>query len=245
MINCRWQEVEEGSVPSLQPSHIHLWRLDLESTAERILYLREDLTAEEIQRADRFIRPEHQARFALVRGTLRHLLGLYTGGAPEALNLGENEFGKPALSDFPSVQFNVSHTEGVALIGVNIDQPIGVDVEYRKSRVAWKKIVQRFFTPDEIEQLFALEARAGLDGFYRLWTLKEAYMKARGHGLSWGLDKFSMRGADGGDCGVDWDKNDVSAPDDWLVDLVDVGGEAAGALATPYPDPVVKSFRCS
>jgi 4'-phosphopantetheinyl transferase len=243
MIDCHWKGVGFGEVPSLKPSDIHLWRLDLDSPpATSIEQARSLLTDAEIQRADRFVRPEHQARFALVRGTLRQVLGHYTGTKPSTIVLSENEFGKPSLKEFPSIQFNVSHTDPVALIGVNLDYDIGVDVESTRPREAWQKIVKRYFTEDEIKQLFALDEAEGMTGFYRLWTLKEAYMKARGHGLSWGLDKFSMRGADGGECGVDWDRNDEAASEEWVLESLDVGPAATGALATRYGEAVVDTF---
>jgi 4'-phosphopantetheinyl transferase len=243
MIESEWKEVAFGDVPPLAPSDIHLWRIDLDSPpAASVAQARTLLTPEEILRADRFVRPEHQARFALVRGTLRQVLGHYTGTDPKTIALAENEFGKPSLKEFPSIKFNVSHTDPVALIGVNLEHEIGVDVESTQPRDAWQKIVKRYFTEDEISQLFALDEAEGLTGFYRLWTLKEAYMKARGRGLSWGLDKFSMRGADGQECGVDWDLNDEAAADKWVLELVDVGSGATGALATRYAEPVVFTF---
>ncbi|MGC5774776.1 4'-phosphopantetheinyl transferase family protein [Paenibacillus pabuli] len=130
----------------------------------------------------------------LTRVTLRQLTGL----KPVELSFTRNQYGKPSLSlsNYADVQFNVSHSgDWIALISGG-DADLGVDVE--KIAPIDMKIAERFFSLTESQFLAAGPAEMQLETFYRLWTLKESYIKAVGMGLSMPLDSFSMiRNADG------------------------------------------------
>ena len=106
-------------------------------------------------------------------------LSAYCGISPQALTFRTDKYGKPSLSGIPSApQFNVSHSGDCVLIGVSVG-PCGVDVERSHRRLSEHSIAERFFCPREVKWL-----RRTKNGFLRLWTMKEAVIKAVGRGLS-------------------------------------------------------------
>ena len=110
------------------------------------------------------------------------------GGADEHVAYGEN--GKPYLVDFPNVYFNLSHS-GERVMGVISPFEVGCDVEIIKGDRG--KLAERFFKPEEsawIKHFESLESQS--EAFYRLWTLKECYMKVTGRGMSLMPDKFAL-----------------------------------------------------
>lgn len=110
------------------------------------------------------------------------------GGADEHIAYGEN--GKPFLVDFPDVQFNLSHS-GERVMCVISPFEVGCDVEIIKGDRG--RLAERFFKPEEsawIKHFDSIEAQS--EAFYRLWTLKECYMKVTGRGMSLMPDMFAL-----------------------------------------------------
>ncbi|MFC9710715.1 4'-phosphopantetheinyl transferase family protein [Paenibacillus sp. NPDC056933] len=156
------------------------------------------VSEERREQASRFVRLADAYRSVLGEVLTRVTLSKLTGQKPGELFFTRNKYGKPALSHDPNVQFNVSHSgDWIALIsGVVATADLGVDVE--KIAPIDMKIAERFFSLTESQFLAAEPAEMQLETFYRLWTLKESYIKAVGMGLSMPLDSFSMiRKADG------------------------------------------------
>lgn len=148
--------------------------------------------------ASRFVHQADAYRSVLGEVLTRVALSKLTGLRPGDLSFTRNKYGKPSLSlsNYADVQFNVSHSgDWIALISGG-DADLGVDVE--KISPIDMKIAERFFSITESGFLAAEPAEMQLETFYRLWTLKESYIKAVGMGLSMPLDSFSMiRNADG------------------------------------------------
>ena len=146
---------------------------------ERDIYDRV-LSSEERERAGRFRSEADRDRSIVARGGLRWILSTYCACGPEALVFRTREHGKPALVESPvPVEFNVSHSGDCVLIGVTAGDECGVDIERTRSRLSEEGIAERFFCPREVEWL-----RRNEKGFFRLWTTKEAIIKAVGRGLS-------------------------------------------------------------
>ncbi|WP_145408986.1 4'-phosphopantetheinyl transferase family protein [Paenibacillus xylanexedens] len=148
--------------------------------------------------AARFVHQVDAYRSVLGEVLTRVTLSKRTGLRPEELSLTRNQYGKPSfsLSHDADVPFNVSHSgDWIALISGG-DAALGVDIE--KIDPIDMKIAEQFFSLTESIFLAAEPAEMQLDTFYRLWTLKESYIKAVGMGLSIPLDSFSIiRRADG------------------------------------------------
>lgn len=147
----------------------------LRATEAVTAQFRELLTLDEQERAARFRFPHLQSSFSLARGALRILAGRYLNTDPAGIRFEYGPNGKPSLAGGARLKFNVSHSGALALFAFTLDCEIGVDVEEIRPMPDREQIAARFFSAQE-----AAEPGA----FFRLWTRKEAYIKALGEGLS-------------------------------------------------------------
>lgn len=168
----------------LSSSQVDVWRVHLVSISpdESVL------SADERQRAVKFHFDKDRSRYIVSHASLRGILARYLQRAPEELSFSVNEYGKPFLPD-RELEFNLSHSGDYALIAVTRGRNIGVDVEQIRE-VEIEELARRNFSPREVSELMALLPEQRLNGFFNCWTRKEAYIKARGLGLSIPLDSF-------------------------------------------------------
>jgi len=184
--------------PELSGTDVHVWAVALRVGAERLAALRALLAPDEVAKAERIVVPGKREQSVVARGALRELLACYTGVAPERLAFAYEEKGRPYLADASlRTAFNVSHSGDVALVAVTREGELGVDVERLDPKVDLLGIGARFFSPREHAQLASVDGDARLVAFFRCWTRKEAYLKARGAGLSLPLDGFDVTLLDG------------------------------------------------
>jgi 4'-phosphopantetheinyl transferase len=187
--NIVWAECDH--VPRISPGQIHVFRVDLLAHADLELRARAALSADELERCDRFKFPHLRRRYAIGRAALRTVLGAALGREPGSLRFAYGPQGKPALAEpRAALSFNVSHSEDLALIAVGACEDLGVDLEHRDPSRGCRAIAKRFFAPEEVDALDLMPAHDYLEGFYRCWTRKEAYIKARGGGLTIPLTSF-------------------------------------------------------
>lgn len=167
-----------------------LWPLTEKSGAEADRWA--ILSADERERADRYVFPQHRSRFIHGRGGLREILALYTGIAPADLRFDLSSFNKPSIANpLPApLHFNMSHTVELAALGVSGDAELGVDIEY--VRLLKEDIAGNYFSPGECEVLRSLPEEQQPKAFFQCWSRKEAYIKASGEGLSIPLDSFDV-----------------------------------------------------
>jgi 4'-phosphopantetheinyl transferase len=172
---------------------VHLWKKSFDTSLEEVERCYEVLSPEERTRAQRFLVEPPRRAFILTRGTLRQLLGRYLDRAPGDLNFHFTEFGKLFLNESNELRFNVSHTDGVALLGFARGAELGVDVEKIRPVKDLKDLANRFFSLAERDKLNRLDAEDELHAaFFRCWTRKEAYIKGKGEGLSIPLHQFDV-----------------------------------------------------
>jgi 4'-phosphopantetheinyl transferase len=151
------------------------------------------LSADELERANKYYFAADRTRFVLARAALRLLLGQATETAPERIAFTSGAYGKPGLVGRPDLHFNLSHSGSLALIGISPQRPIGVDIEIIRDNVDELALARSFFCEDEHRLLCDLGAEARLLAFYKIWTCKEAVLKAFGVGISTYLNDFSVR----------------------------------------------------
>jgi|SRR5271165_3717167 len=179
----------------LEDGEVHLWRAFLDREEGALPQYEATLASEEMARANRFFSQQDRNHFIATRGILRELLSRYTDCPPADLVFKYGTQGKPSLLrvDLPrSVQFNVSHSHGLAVLAFAIDRAVGVDVELIRPEFAGDEIAERYFSPQELRELMALPPAMRAEGFFLCWTRKEAYVKGRGEGLHIPLDSFSV-----------------------------------------------------
>jgi 4'-phosphopantetheinyl transferase len=165
---------------------IQLWSWHLDEDAPTAGSL---LSDDERARAGGFVGPLLQRRFVVARSRLRALLGRHVGCDPRRLVFVLNEHGKPRLADHPGVHFSLSHSQDRALLAVSDGPEIGADLEMVRP-VDHLDLSRRYFHPDEVAAIERQEDPRL--AFFRIWTLKEAVVKAIGLGLSLPLDSFAV-----------------------------------------------------
>ena len=117
--------------------------------------------------------------------------GLETFGLREAnVRIAEGKYGKPYFPDYPDIHFNVSHSKKM-VIAVFADVEVGCDIEYVDS--VDLKLAKRFFCKPEYEFIMGHEEQERKEAFYRIWTIKESFMKAVGSGMTLPMDKFYVK----------------------------------------------------
>ena len=180
-----------GALCPLGENEIHIWHAQIDIDADKLRALEMLLHADETERAARFRFPEHRSRFAAARAVLRIILGRHIGVAPGSLRFSYGEHGKPALADPANtgVQFNLSHSAGIAIYAVAPGRRVGVDVERIKAEGSWLQIARQYFAASEAAELSALPEETMRARFFELWSEKEARQKALGMGLRYPLDR--------------------------------------------------------
>lgn len=184
--------METIAINSMAPGTASVVLFDLDLSRDDLDACYSQLDASERQRAARFRQVRDRDRFVARRGRMREQLARDIGLAPRDLRIVEDDHGKPFSPDDPDLGFNLSHSNGLALLATIRGGPIGCDIEWRNPDLACPKVAERLFAADEYAALTALPAQQWIEGFYNCWTRKEAYVKALGLGLSYPLDSFSV-----------------------------------------------------
>jgi 4'-phosphopantetheinyl transferase len=174
----------------LPRGEIHVWRAGLERPPAVVERMRRLLADDERRRADALRFERDRVRYIVGRALLRGLLARYTQLPAQTLRFQYGEFDKPVLPGGPS--FNLAHSGPVALYAFAADGEIGVDVELEGKDREGERIAERFFSPAEVGQLRSLPTEWRPRAFLACWTRKEAFIKARGDGLSLALDSFDV-----------------------------------------------------
>jgi len=196
--------------------------------------LQNSLAVDELRRAKRFRFPEDKNNFIAARALLRTLLGKYLNMKPGDIRLCCGPYGKPELSvaaGMELLRFNVSHSRGLALYAVTLEREIGIDLEFIRPDIAVDEIAGQFFSPEERSLLKTLSGDIRKKIFFKFWTRREAWLKARGTGLAGDTD--AMREMNGG----------FSEAALWSFKDLDIGQEYAAALAVEGRNPDVSCWQ--
>lgn len=215
-------------------AEVHVWRASLRVPIGRVRDLERTLATDERARANRFVRERDRDQFVVSRGVLRAILGRYLGQNPCHLRFDYSPFGKPMLSadsGLANIRFNVSHSGDIALYAVTSGREIGVDIERIRTDFGTEDIAQRFFSRREIAALRGLPAPCRLEAFFACWTRKEAYLKARGDGLSLPLDGFDVSLAPGHPAALLGVHDDAAEAARWSLRELFPGPDHVAALA--------------
>ncbi|MDA8019285.1 MAG: 4'-phosphopantetheinyl transferase superfamily protein [Thermoanaerobaculia bacterium] len=222
------------ATPILVRGDVQIWRIPLARPASMRRRLASTLSTAEQARAARFHFERHRRRFAVAHGGLRVVLAGYLQRAPEALHFAAASGGKPFLereSNDADLRFNLSHSSDLALLAVTLGREVGIDVERLNPKAETTRLARRFFAPEERDALEHSGSDQHVADFFRVWTLKEAYLKAVGTGLGRSLSSFAVapRGTD-----PRLLRSDAGDEEDWLFECLEVapenGQSFAGAL---------------
>jgi 4'-phosphopantetheinyl transferase len=163
----------------LEGGAVHVWRCDEYAIAARLSALEQTLSLDERARAESFRFERERKRFVSCRGILRELLGNYLDLSPKSLTFTYSQNGKPQIEGH-RLHFNLSHTQGVCLIAIALDQPVGTDVERIDRILDFKLIAQRFLPAEDSEAVNSSGDELLARTFYECWTRHEARLKLEG-----------------------------------------------------------------
>jgi 4'-phosphopantetheinyl transferase len=187
-----WSSVRR--IPELTAGEIHVWRVSSRREFREAVPFTSLLSTDERRRAGQFRFEKDRRLYVAAHGALRALLGAYEGVNAGEIQLVSGAHGKPMIAApaTSDLQFNLSHSHELALVAVTRGRAIGVDIEQIKYEFAFEEIAGRFFTPRETDVLSALPKGLHRAAFFKCWTSKEAFLKAKATGLSGALDEVEI-----------------------------------------------------
>jgi 4'-phosphopantetheinyl transferase len=222
-------------LPPLERGEVLVWRLELVADVAVLDRLQRLLDDSERARAARFGPEAVRRRFVVARSMLRLLLGHYAGTDPGALPLATGLRGKPALPLGYRLQFNLAHTGDLAMVAlVSGECKLGIDVESVTHDVDVQGVAAHAFSAAEQQALRDTPERQRHDAFARIWTRKEAYIKARGEGFSYPTRSFTVSLLPGDEdallvddaspgAAAHWRVGEITAPDGFHAALAVAG----------------------
>lgn len=196
-------ESETSRTPWVNPPHelaladtaVDVWLISLTQREAVDGSFADLLSSAERERAARFKFDKHRRPYVVAHAGLRLILSQYLKTEPADLQFFTGVNGKPSLApEFAGsgLQFNLSHSHEMALLGVTRRHEIGVDIEWIKEDYGFDEVAEQFFTKKEVSQLRALPVDLRRQAFFKCWTSKEAFLKAKGTGLSGNLDEVEI-----------------------------------------------------
>lgn len=181
-----------GPRRTLDDVDVHVWAAPLALAEDVVAQFALTLSADESERARRFVFERDRRRFVVGRGTLRAILGSYLEKEPRRIEFAYSSRGKPSVAGTPGLHFNVAHSGELFVAAITRQCPLGVDVEQIRPMEDSEAIANRFFSAREAAGLAALPASQKDAAFFNLWTRKEALLKATGEGLSESLNQAEV-----------------------------------------------------
>ena len=219
----------------------HIWLLDFRELDDYSDKLVKVLSEDELIRAKKFYFDDDRRAYITTRGCLRYLLASFTAMDPAKIVFKYTDHGKPIIEqEGADLQFNVSHSRNLGLIGFHVGSPIGVDIESVKHSGDLEQVARRFFSANEVSSLLSLPEKEQITGFYNCWTRKESFIKALGHGLSFPLDQFEVSLAPGERAAVLNTYFDPPEKLKWSLEALDVPQGYAAAFAVPE---IIQSYK--
>jgi 4'-phosphopantetheinyl transferase len=210
---------------------LDLWYVAPPALDEALLASCQALISEEERAAvRRFATEANQRERLAARALVRTVLAQRCGVDPASLRFDTGAFGKPELSPRSSLRFNLAHHPTLVVCAIAEDRDVGVDVEPLSRHSQIMEVAESVFAPAERDTLAALDATTLADRAVSLWTSKEAYIKARGAGLSLPLRKFAWT-FDGGRPSLSTDASVDPDPARWTLAFADVEGHRIAVVA--------------
>lgn len=243
MIN--FNDWSEGSTEPPLPSHdIHVWMAALDDICGE--HSLDGLSTDEIASISVARSIAFRNRFIQTRLILRQLLGWYLRVPPSKLVIHTNKYGKPMLTalDGQELEFNVSHTQGVALFAFACGRRVGIDIDNLGRIDDWRSIANSSFSPIEREALSKLPESMRCLALMRGWIRKEAYTKARGAGFLYGFTRFSVCLESPVNVPILLDDQlDPEAQNCWWIKDINVNFPLAATLASEKSETNIQCWR--
>ena len=230
------------TVLTLTADDVHVWHVVPELVSDPALLRRHEalMSPDERARRARFVFPADQRLYLVARALVRTTLSQYSDVEPQAWTFRAGPYGRPEIAGpagVPPLRFSLSHTAGLVALAVALQVDVGIDVEGIKrwppraenERESGLDIARRYFAPSEADDLEALPPEKQGRAFLEYWTLKEAYIKATGLGLSMPLTSFAFELTD--PPAITFERSSGDDPSEWHFSRLDLGQHHVSALA--------------
>ena len=219
----------------LYEDDLHIWKSPLNIDVQRVQFLKSLLSTDETKRAERFYFDKDKEHFEVGRGILRVLLGNYLNINPKKIKFHYNQFGKPFITDQfknSKIQFNLSHSKDMLVLVFCKTANVGIDIEFMRTDFDLLRLARQFFSKREVKELISTPSNLLREAFFNCWTRKEAFIKAKGKGLSIPLDKFDVSSAPGKPARLCYYNENPSEISDWfLYELNGIGENYISSVA--------------
>lgn len=191
--NCKWPISETDLY--LSGDDVHIWCATLNPPDSCVEQIAQTLSADELKRAERFHFLEHRKQFITAHGLMRKLLANYLHIEASEIVFDYGANGKPFLSEKftkEKIRLNLSHSNGYALMAFAYDREIGVDIEYIRDFADIYMVAKQVFSTKDYDILQSFTEIERKKAFFKIWTRKEAYLKAKGEGFSSALTNIDI-----------------------------------------------------
>jgi 4'-phosphopantetheinyl transferase len=240
-------------VIGIDHNQTHIWKLNLDDVFDTYERFASKLNKVEAEKASRFYFEKDRVSYTITHGFLRLLLSDYLSLDPSQVNYQQNPYGKPFLEDESlnaAIKFNLSHSNRGAVIAISKGQELGVDIEFHKSDFPLEEIAKRFFSTWEVGVLMSLPIGQRKRAFFDCWTRKEAFIKAKGEGLSMPLDRFDIEFFPGERARIVRTYDDPSEADRWSLENINTWSNYSAAvcvegLINQVQEPDSFAFICN
>ena len=229
----------------LVADEVHIWTMPTQAPEPVVTELERVLSRDELKRASRFRFPHLTDAYVITHGALRLLLARYLDRDPAGISFENGIQGKPAVSKNRQFDFNLTHSEGMAVVAVTTGCALGIDLERLRSIPDIEEIAGRYFCPEEAAEILPLAPAERDRAFFRCWTRKEAYIKAIGDGLSCPLDSFQVTIQADMPARLVHIAGDRAAAARWTLHDLSLASDYIAALAYPDRQRAVSVFRIS
>jgi len=171
---------------------IHIWCASLSASSEALSRYTSLLSQDELERAKRFYFEKDRNHFIVGRALLRTLLGSYLDMEPSQIEFVYGQYGKPALKagiHEKTLEFNLSHSKDFAVYAFDLNHKIGIDLEHVHPMADMDDFARQFFSLRENVLINSLAGKQKEEAFFKIWTCKEAFLKANGSGITVPIDQ--------------------------------------------------------
>jgi len=230
----------------LSPTDCHICLASVDDFRDQVESLAGLLVPDEVRRASRYAFDKDHHAFVIGRSLVRTLLGSYLSLPPQDVPIAFNGYGKPLLDtgkQSGTPHFNVSHSADRVLVAFCTSNEIGVDIEHIRPVKNMAELAQRFFSNREASQVMQSSDQEIASTFFTVWTQKEAYIKARGRGLSLPLDEFDVP-LEASDAMTWQPVQSRDAESSWFVQVIPTPESFAGAIAAPVRTLNIHQWTC-
>ncbi len=218
----------------------HLWAVRPESINNRMILdaCMELLSDQEQERYGRFRFAKDRHRYLVSHALVRMVLSKYVEIPPDEWVFTESDHGRPEVANpgFYALRFNLSHTAGLAVCLVTSSCDCGIDVERVHVRHNPVDVARRMFSACEVEQMLQLKGRDQLDYFFTRWTLREAYTKARGIGITFPTHKLNFNIRSATEVDIEFQADIEDHAENWQLEILSLTNEHIAAAAIRRPD---------